>query len=409
MEFETGHGGEYGAHGCPMSNEDPKARERPLSVLRAMLDALDSDVLQLLSRRMGVVAEIAGYKRQHAVRIRDLAREREVLAERKARAAELGLPPSVIESIWRLLMLASRDHQASLRAEVPTDEAPKTIAILGGRGGMGQLFQRMFADLGHAVVIADVDTELTNVEAARAADVVVVSVPIRATEAVIREVGPHLRSDALLMDLTSIKQMPLKVMMEATEASGASVIGAHPMFGPGVHTFQGQRVVLCKGRGDAWWSWAVQMFRARGFNVSEASAEHHDRMMAVVQVLNHYQTQVLGLALSRLGIPLEDSLAFTSPAYLLETYVAARHFAQSPELYGAIEMMNPETKMVTRTFRQSADEIAEILRDGDQARFSAVFSEVSAFFGEFKEEAQEQSGFLIDRLIELTAGRSIES
>ncbi|MES2570392.1 MAG: chorismate mutase, partial [Verrucomicrobiota bacterium] len=47
--------------------------------------------------------------------IRDLAREQAVLDARKAQAEQLHLPPNVIESIWRLLMLASRDHQASLR------------------------------------------------------------------------------------------------------------------------------------------------------------------------------------------------------------------------------------------------------------------------------------------------------
>lgn len=397
---------DYGPLRRAMSNHPPESRDRPLSVLRETLDTLDRDVLQLLAERMRVVAEIAAHKRQNAVRIRDLARERAILTDRKAQAEALGLPPSVIESIWRLLMLASRDHQASLRAEVPLHVEAKTIAILGGQGGMGRVLHRMFADLGHTVLISDLGTPLSAVDAAKRADVVIVSVPIQATEEVIRAVGPHVRKDGLLMDVTSIKQLPLDVMMASTEAS---VIGTHPMFGPGVHTFQGQRVVVCRGRGDAWWDWLTQTLRARGFTVSEATAQHHDKMMSVVQVLNHYQTQVLGLALSRLGIPLEDSLAFTSPAYLLETYVAARHFAQSPALYGAIEMLNPSTAAVTSAFQDSAREIADILQQRDQARFDAVFDEVRSFFGEFTEEAQEQSSFLIDRLIELTAGRSAES
>ena len=397
---------DYGPLRRAMSNHPPDSRDHSLSELRDTLDTLDRDVLKLLSQRMGVVAEIAAHKRQNAVRIRDLGRERAILADRKAFAEELGLPPSVIESIWRLLMLAIRDHQASLRAEVPLHVEAKTIAVLGGHGGMGRVLHRMFADLGHTVLVSDLDTSLSAVDAAKRADVVIVSVPIQATEAVIREVGPHVRKDGLLMDVTSVKQMPLDVMLASTEAS---VVGTHPMFGPGVHTFQGQRVVVCRGRGDAWWDWLTQTLRARGFTVSEATPQHHDKMMSVVQVLNHYQTQVLGLALSRLGIPLEDSLAFTSPAYLLETYVAARHFAQSPALYGAIEMMNPSTAAVTSAFQDSAREIAEILAQRDQGRFDAVFDEVRNFFGEFTEEAQEQSSFLIDRLIELTAGRAAES
>ena len=393
-----------------MSNEEPAPGRRPLAVLRALLDAIDRDVLQLLSRRMGIVAEIASYKRHARVPIRDLKREREVLADRASRAEKLGLPPGPIESVYRMLLLASRDRQAELRAEVPEDLEPRTVAILGGEGGMGQSLARMFGDLGHAVLVSDLDTALRPVEAAKIADVVVVSVPIRVTEEVIREVGPHVREDALLMDVTSVKQAPLAAMLAATEKSGASVVGTHPMFGPGVHSFTGQRVGVCPGRGDGWLAWARETFRSRGMVVTDASAEEHDRVMSVVQVLNHFQTQVMGLALSRVGVPLARTLAYTSPAYLLEAYVVGRHFAQSPALYGPIEMLNPETEKVTRVFREAAEELGEVLTSGDQARFDAAFEEVRAFMGaEFTAEALEQSRFLVDRLVELTAGRASEA
>ena len=41
--------------------------------------------------------------------------------------------------------------------------------------------------------------------------------------------GPRLRPDALLMDVTSVKSEPMQVMLESTRAS---VVGTHPMFGP---------------------------------------------------------------------------------------------------------------------------------------------------------------------------------
>ena len=352
---------------------------------------------------MNVVADIAAQKRSHRVRIRDLARERRVLDDRCARAEELGLSPDSIESIWRQLMLMSRERQAALRAEVPPDVEPKTVAIIGGEGGMGGSLRTLFADLGHEVLSADLKTRLRPKDAAASADVVVISVPIRETRAVIEELGPLVREDALLMDVTSIKIDPMQAMLTSTRAS---VLGTHPMFGPGVNTYQGQRVVLCPGRGDAWLAWARQMFTARGLMLTETSAEEHDAMMAIVQVLHHFKTQVLGLALSRTGAPLEETLRFTSPAYLLEAYVTGRHFAQAPELYGPIEMLNPDSRQVIGIFQQAAADLATILESQDQAAFDGVFEQVRAFFGEFTEEALEQSGFLIDRLVELSAGRS---
>ena len=362
-----------------------------------MIDAIDRELLAVTARRMAVVAEIARYKRQHGVQVRDPAREREVIADRMRTAEALGLPTGEIESVFRLLLRASREQQAVLRAGVPLDEEPRTVAIVGGAGRIGGLLAGMFGDLGHRVLVSDVNTELRAAEAAAAADVTVVSVPIDVTESVIAAVGPHVRRDALLMDVTSVKSAPVAAMLAATEGS---VVGTHPMFGPSVHSLQGQRVVLCRARGDAWADWVSRTFAARGIVVTEATPEQHDRGMAIVQVLTHFQTQVLGYTLARSGLPLADTLRFTSPAYLLELYVAARHFAQSPELYGPIEMRNPRTGEVTAAFREAADDLAHVLATGDQAAFAAIFAEVRAFFGDFTETALEQSSYLIDRIVE---------
>jgi chorismate mutase/prephenate dehydrogenase len=373
---------------------------RPISLLRAMIDVLDRDLLQIVARRMSLVAEVAAAKREAGMKIRDPRREREVIADRVRLADELGLPRGEIEAIFRVLLRASRDHQAALRAEVPPNDEPRTVAIIGGRGRMGALLARLFADLGHRVLVSDVDTELRPAQAAAAADVTVISVPIDVTEAVIREVGPHVPPSALLMDVTSVKELPLAAMLEATSASGASVLGTHPMFGPSVHTLQGQRIVLCRGRGDAWADWMAQHLVARGLTITETTAPAHDRAMSVVQVLNHFQTQVFGRTLARLGMPLDETLRFTSPAYLLELYVAARHFAQSPGLYGQIEMRNPLRGDVTQAFAATARELGEIVTQGDQAAFDAMFAEVRDFFGDFTAEALDQSSYLIDRIVE---------
>jgi chorismate mutase/prephenate dehydrogenase len=353
---------------------------------------------------MALVGEVAAYKRAHGLRVRDPARERELLADRVRRAAALGLPADEMESVFRVLLRASRDRQSALGAEVPADAAPRTVAVVGGRGGIGRVMVRLFEDLGHRVLVADLETDLAPGDAAAAADVTVVSVPIDVTEAVVAEIGPRVRPEAVLVDVTSVKAGPVAAMLAATARSGAGVVGTHPMFGPGVHTLQGQRVVLCRGRGDAWYDWAAAAFTARGLAVTETTAERHDRAMAVVQVLTHFQTQVYGLALARLepalGMSLDETLALTSPAYLLELFVAARHFAQSPALYGPIEMRNPRTGEVTAAFRAAAEEVAGVLEAGDRVGFEALFAEVRAFFGGFAAEAVEQSSYLIDRVVE---------
>jgi chorismate mutase/prephenate dehydrogenase len=382
----------YGSRVSDSSETPP-----PLPELRAQLDTVDRQILELLARRMQIVRDVAQYKRVENIQIRDAQREAQVLAARRALAVELGLDPEAIESIYRQILISSRDYQASMNLAPAPDSAPKTVLIVGGAGAMGGVLRSMFSDLGHRVQIADLGSAPSAEALAPHADVVVISVPISVTESVIRQLGPLLRQDALLFDVTSIKARPLAAMLESTRAS---VIGTHPMFGPGSSSLLGQRVVLCRGRGDAWFRWLAESLRSRGLVITEAEAEEHDRAMALVQVLTHFQTQVFGLALARTGISLAASRRFTSPAYLMELYVAARHFAQSSELYGPIEMRNPETPQITQQFQRAATEIADILATGDQVRFAAMFREVRAFFGDFAQEATEESRFLIDRLVE---------
>jgi chorismate mutase/prephenate dehydrogenase len=370
-----------------------------LGELRDQIDAVDRQVLDLLAQRMRIVTNVGRVKRSGNAQIRDAERERQVLDARREMAEQRGLDPEPIESIYRQIILASSDYQAALRVQANPPREPKRVGIVGGAGAMGGLLARMFRELGHHVEVADLATARTPDQIAAESDVVVISVPIAVTEQVIAQLGPKLKPEALLMDITSIKAAPLASMLAATRAS---VTGTHPMFGPGTSSLVGQRVVLCRGRGDTWYTWLLESLRARGLVVTEADPAEHDRAMALVQVLTHFQTQVFGLALARCGVTLEQSRRFTSPAYLMELYVAARHFAQAADLYGPIEMLNPATPEITAQFRRAAEELSTILEQRDQPRFEAVFAEVRAFFGEFAREATEQSSFLIDRLLERT-------
>ena len=44
-----------------VSSEGGAAAPRPLAVVRAMIDALDRDLLQILARRMALVGEVAAW------------------------------------------------------------------------------------------------------------------------------------------------------------------------------------------------------------------------------------------------------------------------------------------------------------------------------------------------------------
>ncbi len=368
-----------------------------LDRLRRQIDDLDHALIALLEQRNAVVERVAAFKREHAVPIRDAGRERAIIADRRAHGHERALNPETIESIFRLMLWASRDRQAALNAELPADVEPRRVAVIGGLGQMGRCFATMFEGLGNEVLIADLNTPLSPAAAAAQGDVVLVCVPIDATRDVIEQIGPHVRGGALLADITSTKTAPVQAMLEH---SSAEVLGMHPLFGPSVHSMQGQRIVLTPGRGEGGPAWMRAMLQARELLITETTPEQHDRAMAVVQVLTHFSTEVMGRALQQFGLPLAETLEFTSPVYTMELLMTARHFAQSPHLYAAIQMNNPMRREATDTFLAAAQEVAQIVASEDRDALAAMFDDVHRFFGDFSERALEQSSYLIDRLVE---------
>jgi chorismate mutase/prephenate dehydrogenase len=137
-----------------------------------------------------------------------------------------------------------------------------------------------------------------------------------------------------------------------------------------------------------------------GLVVVDTDAESHDRVMSIVQVLTHFATEVMGSTMTSLGVPLADTLRFTSPVYLMELFMTARHFAQSPDLYASIQMSNPETGRITEDFVRTAQRLRDNVMSRDHDAVRRTFRDVHEYFGEFTERAMEESSFMIDRLVE---------
>jgi chorismate mutase/prephenate dehydrogenase len=104
--------------------------------------------------------------------------------------------------------------------------------------------------------------------------------------------------------------------------------------------------------------------------------------------------------MARTGVSVEETLRFASPVYLIDMVMTARHFCQSPELYGSIHLANPNAKEVVTAFQESLNAWQSAVEQGDLVAFERLFAETHEFFGDVSEHAMEQSTYLIDRLIE---------
>lgn len=113
--------------------------------------------------------------------------------------------------------------------------------LVGGRGKFTRLFVPVFRKAGHRVIVTGRTSDPSPVEAAIECDLTIVSVPIPVTERVIREVAPYAPA---IMDLTSVKTLPMRWMMKYTGLE-TEVCGLHPDFGV-VKNIHGRRILCCE-------------------------------------------------------------------------------------------------------------------------------------------------------------------
>ncbi|EKT59438.1 bifunctional chorismate mutase/prephenate dehydrogenase [Providencia sneebia] len=363
-----------------------------LSHIRKQIDEVDKSLLDLLAKRLQLVAEVGEIKSQHGLPIYVPEREASMLEARRQEAERIGVPPELIEDILRRIMRESyaRENDKGFKTLKP-DAGP--IVIVGGEGKMGQLFNRLLTLSGYQVkTLGEGDWEQAESLVADAS-IVVVSVPIHLTVEVIHKL-PKLNKDTILIDIASIKQEPLTAMLEVHEGP---VLGLHPMFGPDVGSVAKQVFAYCDGRESASYQWFLEQLLVWGARLKKISASEHDRNMSFIQALRHFTTFTYGQNLAQEDVDLQQLLDLSSPIYRLELAMVGRLFAQDPQLYADIIMSSDENIELIRRYYQLLGKSIEMLNRKDKTEFINQFNLVSEWFGESANHFMTESQSLLQR------------
>ncbi len=358
-----------------------------LEQLRDKIDEVDQQLLDLIRKRLDLVARVGVVKHGAGLPIYAPQREANMLARRRTEASDMGIPPQLIEDILRRLMRESYLNEKDMGfKQVKTDLGK--VVIIGGEGALGKLFGQMLTLSGYQVHSLDKDDWQQADSILDGAGLVLVSVPIRLTCELIRDKLGNLPEHCILADLTSVKEAPLKAMLETHKGP---VVGLHPMFGPDVGSLAKQVVVVCEGRQPEACDWLLEQIGIWGARVVQASAEKHDEAMQLVQAMRHFSTFVYGLNLCREQADIASLLQFSSPIYRLELAMVGRLFAQSPELYADIIFAQDKSQQAIGDYLDNYANALELLREGDRETFMQWFAEVSQWFGDFAPQFRNES------------------
>ncbi|MCG7533284.1 bifunctional chorismate mutase/prephenate dehydrogenase [Psychrobium sp. MM17-31] len=361
-----------------------------LDELRHAIDEVDGQLIELLAKRLSLVAEVGEVKSEAGVPIYAPEREAAMLAKRRSEADEAGVGGDLIEDVLRRLMRESyhREKDTGFKCIKPD---LGDVVIVGGRGKLGGVFKRMLELSGYNVKVLDKDDWSSAPELFANAGLVIVSVPINLTTEIIDQLS-GLPSDCVLVDLTSTKGKPLEHMLNV---HAGPVLGLHPMFGPDVASLAKQVIIYCDGRSPEKYAWLLEQIGIWGAKLTLADPQEHDNAMTLVQGMRHFTTFVYGQHLAAENPNMEQLLDYSSPIYRLELAMVGRLFAQDSQLYADIIFSsNENTKMFSR-YLSRFEHANTMLVNGDREGFIQAFKEVSQWFGDYSQQFLDESKQLL--------------
>ncbi len=261
-----------------------------------------------------------------------------------------------------------------MSADTPSDPVVDKIGLIG-LGAFGRLAASCLAE--HAEVRC-YDPELpddevrsagatpAHLEDAADAQAVVLSVPVQAIPAACSAISGMLAENTLVCDVGSVKLRPIEWMLAALPQH-VQVLGTHPLFGPQtveeLGGISGEPIVLCPARvSEETFRTAYEFCeKAMCLKPVQMTADEHDQQMAFVQGITH----LIGRAASSMRL---EAFPTATLAYEKLLQMKANVEKDTPELFDAIQRLNPYAINTRNAFLNAVKDIVETADSAEPAR-----------------------------------------
>jgi len=257
------------------------------------------------------------------------------------------------------------------------------VAVIGGAGRMGSWFAKYFLERGYEVVISDINVDRAevvakslnlglaknNIEAARIADLILVSTPINVTPNVLSEIMPELGGSKIVAEISSLKSNVLPTLREIANR-GVKSLSIHPLFGSGARGMAGERIALIPVSDQL-----VEEDLARRIfpeaKIVVVDFKVHDEIMALTLALTHFINIVFASVVGEEDISLLRRLGGTT--FTLQLALSEAVMAEEPSLYASIQIDNEYTIKYLSKFMSKAARLKSIVESKDFGGFMELY------------------------------------
>lgn len=347
---------------------------KSLEDLRARLDVLDRQLLELVAERQAISTQIAAVKRSTGQSTRDFRREREVLLKARRDAEALGVSPSLAESLLQSLIRGSLTTQEQARVAAQGKGSGRRALVIGGRGKMGRWMADFLASQGFRITIADPAGEVPGYEWVQdwrtmdlTDDLIVVAAPLKIANAVLADLAAR-KPTGVVFDIGSVKT-PLREGLGALKAAGVRVTSVHPMFGPDTELLSGRHVIFID-LGDAGaLEEAKSLFGSTMADLVVMGLDEHDRLIAFVLGLSHALNIAFFTALAESGEDAPRLARMSSTTFDAQLDVATRVAGDNPHMYYEIQSLNDYGEESLSALRTAVERVYRSVHDHDPQTF----------------------------------------
>ena len=368
-----------------------------LDALRNEISELDLRLLELLNRRLELVASVRDYKDSAGERWIDPEREAELLealvAANPGPLSERGVTSifSAVLDVLKQEVAADRSAPASPERTRERPRAVERLAVVGtgligtsvalAAGRAGTRCRGFDADSGvlqRAAARGAIEPVPSLTEAVADAELVVVAVPVGAAPAVVQEVLDAAGADTVVTDVASTKR-PLASLDDPRFVPGHPVAGG-ATGGPAraaADLFDAATWFLAPTGASSGESTAlVERFVASlGARSVRTEAAAHDRLLALTSHLPHALANLLMLRVAEAAEGDDAPLAFAGASLREMTRLAG---ANAP-VWSDIFLGNAdEIAAALGGLRASLEELEQALQTGDRERIETTIATAAA-------------------------------
>ena len=215
------------------------------------------------------------------------------------------------------------------------------------------------------------------------ADIVLLAVPVAATEATLKAIRHLVSKDMLIMDVGSTKRDVIDAARRVLRDNVGSFVPCHPITGKEVSgvehadadLYHGKQVILTPvDRTDpAHLARAIKLWEALECNVLRMTPEAHDSAFAAVSHLPHMIAFALmnGISAQKQG---EDFLALAGPGFRDFTRIAA----SEPKMWRDILLANrQELLQQSKIFKETLTAMEQMIETGNSEALEGLIDQAS--------------------------------